>query len=51
MDIWGFCGCCGRWFYCADWVETEPQRPTCPVCADDPIVIENRATAGTEPGG
>jgi hypothetical protein len=41
MEIWGRCAECSRWFYCptaeggGEWA--------CPVCASEPIAIENRA--------
>jgi hypothetical protein len=40
MEIWGRCGSCERWFYCP-MSTTEPW--SCPVCAAEPIAIENRA--------
>ena len=43
MEIWGLCPECDRWFYCAEWFEKSAPTPTCPVCASEPVGIENRA--------
>jgi hypothetical protein len=40
MEIWGRCGECSRWFYC----DTHSPEWQCPVCAVEPVAIENRAT-------
>jgi hypothetical protein len=42
MEIWGRCGTCARWFYCS-LIDAEVW--TCPVCAAEPVAIENRATS------
>lgn len=41
-DIWGYCGECDRWFYCAGWFDRSVPQPVCPVCHSEPDMIENR---------
>lgn len=42
-EIWALCRPCDRWFLCGAWLDaTTGSAPTCPVCASDPVAIENR---------
>jgi hypothetical protein len=43
-EIWGLCGNCDRWFYCAGWFDRSKPSPVCPVCGAEPQAIENRAS-------
>lgn len=50
-DMWGFCGGCGRWFYCE--AGSHEATPTCPVCTSDPLAVKNWAASPSteaEPG-
>lgn len=48
-DIWAYCDVCERWFACPDVASSGAPAPTCPVCASEPSVIENRATLAAPP--
>ncbi len=44
VKIWGLCGACDRWFYCAGWFDRSKPAPVCPACGAEPRAIENRAS-------
>lgn len=45
MEIWAYRSCCTRWYYCEGRFDPVAPQPHCPVCAADPLTLENRASA------